>query len=228
MTRRFDALVAVSLLATALAAPVSAQVPAPIRPDLGRLAPGKGAQLFNRALTAQKEGERTVARLDARAGDGGAVLDGVLMGEGVIEVELRGKNVTQRSFLGIAFHVVDWTTYDAVYFRPFNFRAVGAEQRAHSVQYFSPPANTWQKLRTERPGQFEKAVEPPPDPDGWFRVRIVVANAKVRVFVDGAATPCLIVDDLGEAKTGGVALWVGNGSDGSYANLTITPTGPLK
>ncbi len=155
-----------------------------------------------------------MARLDARPGDGGAVLDGVLMGEGVIEVDLRGKNVTQQSFLGIAFHVVDWTTYDAVYFRPFNFRAVGAEQRAHSVQYFSPPANTWQKLRTERPGQFEKAVEPPPDPDGWFRVRIVVANAKVRVFVDGAATPCLEVDDLGEAKTGGVALWVGNGSDG--------------
>ena len=32
----------------------------------------------------------------------------------------------QQSFLGIAFHVVDWTTYDAVYFRPFNFRAAAA------------------------------------------------------------------------------------------------------
>jgi hypothetical protein len=46
------------------------------------------------------------------------------------------------------------------------------------------------------------------------------------VFVDGAATPCLEADDLGEAKTGGVALWVGNGSDGSFANLSITPTAP--
>ena len=226
MIRRFEAFLAVSLVATALAAPASSQVPAPTRPDLGRLAPGKGAQLFNRTVTTQKESDRTVVRLDARPGDGGALLDGVLMGEGMIEVDLRGKNVTQQSFLGIAFHVVDWTTYDAVYFRPFNFRAVGVEQRAHSVQYFSPPANTWQKLRTERPGQFEQAVEPPPDPDGWFRVRIVVANAKVRVFVDGAATPCLEVDDLGEAKTGGVALWVGNGSDGSFANLSITPTAP--
>ena len=53
MTRRFDAVVAISLLAVVLAAPASSQVPAPIRPDLGRLAPGKGAQLFNRALTTQ-------------------------------------------------------------------------------------------------------------------------------------------------------------------------------
>jgi glyoxylase-like metal-dependent hydrolase (beta-lactamase superfamily II) len=226
MMGRSEAFLAVPLLAAALAAPVSAQVPAPIRPDLGRLAPGKGAQLFNRALTTQKEGDRTVVRLDARPGDGGALLDGVLMGEGVIEVDLRGKNVTQQSFLGVAFHVVDWTTYDAVYFRPFNFRAAGVEQRAHSVQYFSPPANTWQKLRAERPGQFEQAVEPPPDPDGWFHARIVLAGAKIQIFVDGAATPCLVVDDLGEAKTGGVALWVGNGSDGAFANLTITPTAP--
>jgi glyoxylase-like metal-dependent hydrolase (beta-lactamase superfamily II) len=226
MTRRLASISGFSVLAVALAASAFSQVPAPTRPDLETLAAGGGVRLSNRALTTQKEGERTVARLDARPGDGGAVLDGVLMGEGVIEVDLRGKNVTQQSFLGIAFHVVDWTTYDAVYFRPFNFRAVGVEQRAHSVQYFSPPAHTWQKLRTERPGQFEKAVEPPPDPDGWFRVRIVLANAKVRVFVDGAATPCLDVDDLGEAKAGGVALWVGNGSDGSFANLTITPTAP--
>jgi glyoxylase-like metal-dependent hydrolase (beta-lactamase superfamily II) len=226
MTHRFDALLAVLLLATALAGPASAQVPAPIRPDLGRLAPGKGAQLFNRALTTQREGERAVARLDARAGDGGALLDGVLMSEGVIEVDLRGKNVTQQSFLGIAFHVVDWTTYDAIYFRPFNFRAARAEQRAHSVQYVSHPANTWQKLRAERPGQFEQAVEPPPDPDGWFRARIVVAKSKVEVYVNGATAPCLVVDDLGEAKTGGVALWVGNGSDGAFANLTLTPTAP--
>ena len=167
-----------------------------------------------------------MARLDARAGDGGALLDGVQLGDGVIEVDLRGKDVPQQSFLGIAFHVVDWTTYDAVYFRPFNFRAATEEQRSHSVQYISHPANTWQKLRAERPGQFEKAVDPPPDPNGWFHARIVVANGKVEVYVNGAATPSLVVDDLGEAKSGGVALWAGNGSDGAFANLTITPTAP--
>ena len=48
-----------------------------------------------------------MARLDARPGDGGAVLDGVLMGEGVIEVDLRGKNVTQQSFS--ASRSTSWT-----------------------------------------------------------------------------------------------------------------------
>jgi glyoxylase-like metal-dependent hydrolase (beta-lactamase superfamily II) len=207
-------------------APAFAQAPRPIQPDLGRLADGQGAQIFNRSLTVEKEGGRAVVRLDARAGDGGALLDGVQVSDGVIEVDLRGKDVAQQSFLGIAFHVVDWTTYDAVYFRPFNFRAAGAEQRSHSVQYVSHPVNTWQKLRAERPGQFEKAIEPAPDPNAWFHARIVLANSKVEVYVNNAATPSLVVDDLGENKSGGVALWAGNGSDGAYAGLTITPTTP--
>ncbi len=42
--------------------------------------------------------------------------------------------------------------------------------------------------------------------------------------MNDARTPNLVVDDLGEAKNGGVALWAGNGSDGAYATLTIKPT----
>jgi hypothetical protein len=219
----------VALLSAWLAAPAFAQAPEAVQPDLARLAGGKAPLVFNRAVSVEKDGDRVVARLDARAGDGGALLDGVLVSEGVIEVDLKGKDVAQQSFLGIAFHVVDWTTYDAIYFRPFNFRATSGEQRAHSVQYVSHPVNTWQKLRAERPGQFEKAIEPAPDPNDWFHARIVLARAKVEVYVNGSATPALVVDDLGEAKTGGVALWAGNASDGAYAALTITlpaPPGP--
>jgi len=148
------------------------------------------------------------------------------LGEGVIEVDVRGKDVAQQSFLGIAFHVVDWMTLDAVYFRPFNFRAAGQDQRSHAVQYVSHPAHTWQRLRAERSGQFEKAIDPPPEPNGWFHARIVLAGRRVEVYVNGAAKPSLAVDDLGAARSGGVALWAGNGSDGAFANLTITPTSP--
>ena len=204
----------------------TAQAPNAITPDLARLADGKGAQVFNRTLTVASGEGRTVARLDARTGDGGVILEGIQIGEGVIEVDLKGKDVAQQSFLGIAFHVVDWTTLEAVYFRPFNFRAGGAEQRSHAVQYISHPANTWQRLRAERPGQFEQAIEPPPDPNGWFHARIVLAGGRVEVFVNGAATPSLSVEALGAAKSGGVALWVGNGSDGTFANLRITPRAP--
>jgi len=214
------------LLSALLLAAAFGQVPTPAQPDLRRLADAAAGQVFNRSVTVQQEGERTVVRLDARAGDGGALLDGVLVSDGVIEVDLRGKDVAQRSFLGIAFHVVDWTTYDAVYFRPFNFRAAGQESRSHSIQYISHPVNTWQKLRAERPGQFERALDPAPDPIGWFHARIVLANSKVEVYVNDAKTASLVVDDLGEAKNGGVALWAGNGSDGAYAALTITATAP--
>lgn len=214
---------ALSLLSAAL---TFAQIPPPIAPDLGRLSSGQGAQVFNRKLTTGPEDGRPVARLDAAPGDGGALLDGVQLGEGVIEVDLRGKDVAQQSFLGIAFHWVDWSTFDAVYFRPFNFRAATPEQRSHSVQYISHPANPWQKLRAERPGQFEKAIEPPPDPNGWFHARIVIAGGKVEVYVNNAAAPSLVVEDLGEARSGGVALWAGNSSDGAFAGLKITPTAP--
>ena len=66
----------------------------------------------------------------------------------------------QQSFLGIAFHVVDWTTYDAVYFRPFNFRAAGQEQRSHAVQYVSHPGTPGRSCARSVPGQFEKALDP--------------------------------------------------------------------
>jgi hypothetical protein len=54
------------------------------------------------------------------------------------------------------------------------------------VQYISHPAYAWQKLRAERPGKYEQAVTPVPDPNGWFRARIAVASPKVSVFVEGA------------------------------------------
>ena len=133
-----------------------AQPPAPVAPDLGKLADGKGAQVYNRTLTVGTEDGRSVARVDARAGDGGVLLSGIQMSEGIIEVDLKGKDVAQQSFLGVAFHVVDWTTLDAVYFRPFNFRGADAERRSHSVQYVAHPAYPWQRLRAERAGQFEK------------------------------------------------------------------------
>ncbi|HSP92019.1 MAG TPA: MBL fold metallo-hydrolase, partial [Vicinamibacterales bacterium] len=205
-------------------AAVLAQAQQTVTPDRARLADGKGAQIFNRSLAVAAEGGRTVARLDARAGDGGVLFDGVLLGEGVIEIDLKGKNIAQQSFLGIAFHVVDWTTLDAVYFRPFNFRAGTVEQQSHAVQYVSHPSSTWQRLRAERPGQFEQAIEPPPDPNDWFHARIVLGGGRVEVFVNGAAKPSLSVEDLGAAKSGGVALFVGNGYDGAFANLSITPT----
>ena len=224
-TRRGFIRMAAALITLALVS-ACGRGPKPVAVDFAALAEGKGAHIFNRAFTVGPEDGRTVVRLDARSGDGGVLLEGVLLGEGTIEVDLKGKDVAQQSFLGIAFHMVDWTQFDAVYFRPFNFRAAEAERQAHSVQYVSHPSSTWQRLRTERAGEFEKAIDPPPDPNGWFHARIVLQSGRVDVYVNEAEKPSLSVEDLGTAKSGGVALFAGNNSDGAFANLKITATAP--
>jgi hypothetical protein len=92
------------------------------------------------------------------------------------------------------------------------------------VQYISHPENTWQKLRNEHPGAYEKPVNPVPEPDSWFHARVVVAGPKVEVFVNDASEPSLRVEALTTRRSGRIGLWVGNGSDGTFANLKITPS----
>jgi hypothetical protein len=173
-------------------------------------------------VTVLEQDGRTVAELDARPGDGMARLEGFSFTTGELECDILGRSVpVQGSFVGIAFGVQSAETYEAVYFRPFNFRAGDADRRSHSVQYIAHPDWTWGRLRQERPGRFESALEPAPDGDRWFHVRIVVGADRVDVFFDGAASPCLSVERLGGPRTGAVALWVGNNSPGRFANLKI-------
>ena len=118
---------------------------------------------------------------------------------------------------------MDEKTYDAVYFRPFNFKAEDPARRLRAVQYIRDPTYTWQKLRTEHPGKNEQPVNPVPDPNGWFHARVVVANPKVSVFVNDAKEPSLVVDQLSDRKKGLVGLWLGNTSAGDFANFKIVP-----
>ena len=200
---------------------VSAQ-PAPITVDLGALLDSKALTLFNRTASRATDGARKAIHLGEAEGDGGAFLSGVEMANGTIDIDLRGKDVRQGSFLGVVFHGVDAMTYDAVYFRPFNFKAADPANRSHAVQYHSLPAYTWQRLRNEQPGKYEQPVSPAPDPNAWFHARVVVANPNVKVFVNGAADPCLSVTLLNDRTKGLTGLWVGNNSGGDFANLTIT------
>ena len=195
----------------------------PVTPDLAALADSKGLKLFNRVASRLSDGARTGVRLSEAPGDGLAFLPGIDFANGTIELDIRGKDVAQQSFVGVAFHGIDGAAFDGVYFRPFNFRATDPVGHSHAVQYHSPPVYTWQKLRNEQPGKYEQAVNPVPDPNAWFRARIVVTSAKVSVFVGQAKDPSLVVTLLNDRKQGLVGLWVGNNSGGDFANLTITP-----
>ena len=194
-----------------------------ITPDLSALADGHSLRLFNRGARPLVDGARKGVRLSEAPGEGIALLPGIDFGNGSIEFDVRGKDVAQQSFVGVALHAVDGAAYDAIYFRPFNFKAADPANRSHAVQYHSLPVYTWQKLRSDHPGQYEQAVNPPPDPNAWFRARVVIANPKASVFVGDAKTPCLEVNLLNDRKKGLVGLWVGNNSGGDFANLIITP-----
>jgi hypothetical protein len=144
----------------------------------------------------------------------------VTFSQGTIEVDLRGKDVFQKSFIGIAFHGVDTATYDAIYFRPFNFLASDPVRKIHAVQYVSEPDFPWHKLREEKNGIYEKAVDPAPSPTDWFHARIVVKDTQIFVYVNGSTTPSLSVKKLNSRTSGLLGIW-NTGLDGDFANLVI-------
>jgi hypothetical protein len=150
-----------------------------------------------------------------------AWLKGVNFSNGEIELDLKGKDALQNSFLGVAFHGLNDTTYDAIYFRPFNFQATDSVRHIHAVQYISRPDYPWERLRKEQNAKYEKAIIPAPDPNAWFHARIVVNNGRVKVYVNNASTPSLEVDKLNKQKNGKIGVWL-NGNFASFANLKVT------
>ncbi len=188
-----------------------------VTPDLKAVPEGKGwkGNIAATKLT-EKDGASAIEL------NGLVWLDGFEFQSGTIEFDAQGKSAPpQSSFVGVAFRVVDAETHDAVYFRPFNFHAADPARRLNAVQYHSLPQWKWDKLRKEKPGQFEKPIEFPPDGDAWFHAKVVVENQQVRVFVNGAAEASLVVNELSERPGGSLGLW--SGGYGVIANLKITP-----
>ncbi|GAB3793779.1 hypothetical protein GCM10028819_05980 [Spirosoma humi] len=175
-------------------------------------------------MSALREQGHTGIRIDARANEGIVWIPDVLLANGVLEVDVRGKDVFQQSFVGIAFCGQNDKTYEAIYFRPFNFQSTDSIRRAHAVQYIAHPTYTWKKLRNEFPNQFEAALSPPLNPNDWFHVRVEIQSPIVRVFVEQSTTPILVVNRLAQTTNGRVGLWVGDSSGGDFANLRVFST----
>ena len=156
-----------------------------------------------------------------------ALVKGTPFADGTIEADLAGSPAggapeAARGFVGIAFRsAADGKKFELFYLRPTNGRAPDQLRRNHSTQYVSMPDWPWQRTRQETPGLYESYVDL--EPGVWTHVKIVVAGTKAQLFVNGAAQPCLIVNDLklGTA-TGAVGLWIGLGTEAYFANLRIT------
>lgn len=166
--------------------------------------------------------ERGGVHLSAREGPGVAWIEGPDFGEGTIDVDVRGKDVLQQSFLGVAFHRKDDQTYESVYLRPFNFQATDPSRHQHAIQYMQVPEFDWPILRQKFPDEFERPVDASIKPTEWVHLRVVVKGNRVQAFVGSVTTPTLDVRKLGQLRSGLVGLWVGNNSDGDFANLRLT------
>ncbi len=185
-----------------------------ISPDLSSVNNPDQWTLHNRRII---DGE--AVHLNGQPGDGLLSINEMVFKNGTINVDIKGIDERGRSFVGIAFHILNDSTFDAIYFRPFNFKS--PERKGHSVQYISHPNNTWYFLRENFPEKYENPVMPVPDPTDWFHATIVVNYPKVEVFVDNSEEPSLVVEQLSSRKEGKIGFWVGNNSEGWFKNLTI-------
>jgi len=160
-------------------------------------------------------------QLDSKEGDGLLWLKDLEFGNGRIELDIKGKDVQGKSFVGLAFHGQNDSTYDAVYFRAFNFK--NPDRNGHSVQYISHPKFTWFKLRKEFPGKYENSINPIPEPNDWLHVKMIIKNSIIEVYVNNSEKSTLRIEQLSSQKSGWIGFWVGNNSEGYFRNLKIIP-----
>ena len=181
----------------------------------------KQLKVVNRTLSVYGD-QGAAVEMNAEKSDGLGILKDISFDKGVIEVELLGENNPGKSFIGIAFNFQDDETYEAVYFRPFNFVAEAQIRKEHMVQYIYHPEFTWKKLRADRTGEFENEIATPPNPDAWFKVRIHIDEDRVVVYVSELTEPVLIVDRLTSTTSNKIGIWTGFGSSGRFRNLVLT------
>ena len=204
-------------LVAALAAPLVAQ-------SVDRLE-GKNVSIAQTTFKG-RSAVQVIAAPDALNGASYAVVKDSSFRDGTIEVDLAGQPAAgagggARGFIGIAFRLQADGRYEYIYLRPTNGRADDQVRRNHSTQYSAHPDFDFARSRKEAPEKYESYVDL--EPGVWTKYRIEVEGRNARLYVHGAEQPVLIVNDLKlEPRQGQVALWVGPGTEGYFANLKIT------
>jgi len=173
-------------------------------------------------------GRQAIRLLEADSGRGGglALVKGLTLKDGVIDVDvagLRGPHAVpdDRGFIGVAFHVAgEAQRYETIYLRPDNGRAADQVRRNHSTQYVAFPDFGFDRMRREWPERYESYVDL--EYGAWTRMRIVVSGVTARLHVHDAPQPTLVVNDLKLGATGGgIGLWIGAGTEGYFSNLRV-------
>jgi hypothetical protein len=153
-------------------------------------------------------------------------IKGVDFKNGTVEVKLLSrlsKNAGEgaRGFIGVAFRIAeDNKKFECIYIRPTNGRAEDQVRRNHSVQYTSYPDFPFDRLRKEAPEKYESYADM--GLNEWITLRIEVNGQQAKLYVNDSKQPVLLVNDLklGESS-GGIGLFVDNGTEGFFADLKV-------
>ena len=156
-----------------------------------------------------------------------ALLDGGDFTDGTIQLDVAGAPrpgapPDSRGFIGVSFRTGPHGAWsDVFYLRPTNGRANDQLRRNHAVQYVSHPEFPWERLRRESPGVYESYADMVPG--AWTTMRIKVAGNTARLYVNGAAQACLVINDLKHGKRPGrIALWAHVETDAYFGPISIT------
>jgi len=177
-------------------------------------------EVINRDIVSINNPKNTL-KLNNKVGDGVAIIKNFDFNEGTIDLELKGENKPQKSFVGIAFNIQNDSTYEAIYFRAFNFQSDKKIRREHSVQYISKPDYEWRFLRNNYKRQFEAEYPRQPSPNDWFGIQVKIDDKKVCVYDKKTNTELLSVKRLASQVSNKIGLWTGYNSKGEFRNLKI-------
>ena len=159
-----------------------------------------------------------------------AVLSDSDFTDGTIEVDVAGARREGyptiddvrgfKGVIGVSFRVDDERA-ETFYVRPENSRVENQLYRNNSTQYESLPDFPWIRLDLESPRMYESYVDL--EPGAWTKLKVEVSGIKARLYVNGAAQPCLIVNDLKNGYGHGkIALWTRVSTDAYFSNLKVT------
>jgi len=196
-----------ALLVILVASAARAQEPRTVPPDSTRWA------LEGKAAVTEYQG-RPCLRLDG----GAAILKDFEMRDAVIDVDVA--TPAQRGFFGIQFRIADeGANAEWVYLRQHK------SGQPDALQY-TPVLNTGLNWQLYNGPGFTGAVDIPRDT--WFHLRLEVAGAQARLYVNDLGTPALVMNDLKSGvQKGQVALAVLTGAT-YFSNVQVraTPDAP--
>jgi len=148
--------------------------------------------------------------------------------DGVIEVDIAGDlngrgSAAAAGGVGVVFRRGDDARFDAVQLflenGGLNHPPPPAPRLLRAIRYASHSGSLLESARGEALEVHERSA--PIGPARWHRLRLDITGRRLVAGIDGQHV--LTVNGLGLDRAGRVGLWVGDGTRGRFANLSVTP-----